>query len=177
MANPTYTLIGTPQVVGSGGASAITFLSIPQTYTDLKIVVSARDTNTPGNTDDGLFIQFNGVTSGYSNKVLYGNGSSASSGSNSYGITSKSYVGAICTGSATANTFGNTEIYIPNYTSSNYKSVSSDSVLESNGTQVIDALNASLWSNTAAITSISLSTNGYTFAQYTTAYLYGINNS
>jgi len=168
----THSAIQTITTVG--GEASITFNNIPQNYTDLKLVVSVRDTNTPGNTDDGLFIQFNNVTSGYSNKVLYGNGSSALSGSNSYGLTSKSYVGAICTGSATSNTFGNAEIYIPNYTSSNYKSISSDAVLESNGTQVITALNTSLWSNPAAITIINISTNGYTFAANSTFTLYGI---
>ena len=37
--------------VGSGGAASIDFTSIPQTYTDLKIVLSAR-TNRANATDE-----------------------------------------------------------------------------------------------------------------------------
>jgi hypothetical protein len=60
-----------------------------------------------------------------------------------------------CLATATANTFGNTEFYIPNYTSSNYKSFSVDGVTENNATAAF-ALYAGLWSNTAAITSFRL---------------------
>ena len=31
------------QTVGSAGASSITFSNIPQTYTDLKVIISGRD--------------------------------------------------------------------------------------------------------------------------------------
>jgi hypothetical protein len=44
--------------------------------------------------------------------------------------------------SATAGTFSNSEIYIPNYTSSNQKSFSSDSVTENNATSAIAILSA-----------------------------------
>ena len=36
MANPTYVLIAS-NTVGSGGASSVTFSSIPATYTDLVV--------------------------------------------------------------------------------------------------------------------------------------------
>ncbi len=72
------------------------------------------------------------------------------------------------------NTFANGEIYIPNYTASVNKSVSIDSVTENNATSAIAALDAGLWANTAAITSINLNGNNGNFVQYSTAYLYGI---
>jgi hypothetical protein len=73
----------------------------------------------------------------------------------------------------TANTFGSGDFYIPNYTSANYKSVSYDVTEENNATQSYSQLGAGLWSNTAAITSITL-TAVPTFAQYSTFYLYGV---
>lgn len=81
-----------------------------------------------------------------------------------------------------ANTFSNTEIYIPNYTSSNYKSVSSDSVQEANDTTNNNMwLLAGLWSNTGAITQIDIgaddTSSSYNFLQYSTFTLYGIKNS
>jgi hypothetical protein len=160
--------------VGSGGAASIDFTSIPGTYTDLLIKVSARSTATPGVAVDNLLAQYNGVTSSsYSDKGLGGNGSSAYS--QSY---SRTYVGVGLLNSAnsTANTFGNSEIYIPNYTGSNNKSSSADGVTENNATASWVEMDAGLFSNTAAITSIKLLCGG-SFVQYSTATLYGIKNS
>jgi len=169
MANPTYNLIAS-QVVGSGGASSITFSSIPATYTDLKVVASCRDTRAV--VSNTLTIAFN--TGGtYSSKLLEGSGSAASSSNDTTGA-----VADINSASATANTFSNTEIYIPNYTSSNAKSFSADSVSETNGTTVYSSLIAGLWSGTGAITTIKLTPAvSASFVQYSTFYLYGINNS
>ena len=57
MANPTMTLIGSPIVVGSGGASSVTFSSIPSTYTDIQLFLSGRSTG--GTTQDYVAVQFN----------------------------------------------------------------------------------------------------------------------
>jgi hypothetical protein len=175
MAN-TMTLIAS-STVGSGGASSIDFTSIPATYTDLLFKLSVRDNN--AYQGDDLALQFNGVASGYTNKTLYGNGSSAASIQNTYGST----VGYFGPGSAGANSganvFGNTEVYVPNYAGSNYKSWSSDALTEYNGTSVYMAINAGLWSNSAAITSIKIlmQGGGTSFSQYSTAYLFGIKSS
>jgi hypothetical protein len=74
----------------------------------------------------------------------------------------------------TANTFGNASLYIPNYTASQNKSGSSDSVGEGNESQVGLAIQANLWSNTAAITSLTLYDPSYNLMQYSSATLYGI---
>jgi hypothetical protein len=155
--------------VGSGGASSISFSSIPQTYTDLKIVYSLRCTTANVNSN----ISFNGSTSNVSWKQLYGNG--ASVGSNS-GTTV--YLGPVMSASTdTANTFGSSEIYIPNYISANNKSFSIDGVTENNSATAYQTMWAGLWSNTAAITSVSVApSDGGNFAQYSTATLYGILN-
>jgi hypothetical protein len=87
-------------------------------------------------------------------------------------------IGFIPTNGCTANTFGNGEIYIPNYAGSTQKSVSADAVAENNSaTYIYSALNAGLWTGTAAITSIKLLIPSYNFVQYSTAYLYGVSNA
>ena len=166
----TYEAIATVEV-GAGGAANIEFTSIPQTYTDLVILLSARTTY--AQVGDGIIAQFNSNTSNLSTRRLYGTGSAT--GSDSYSFA---YAGYANGSTGTANTFGNSYLYIPNYAGSNNKSFSTDGVAENNATTGIQALAASLWSNTAAITSIKLlSENASNFAQYSTATLYGIKNS
>jgi hypothetical protein len=166
----TYTLIGSPITVGAGGASSVIFSYIPSTYTDLKVVMCAR-TGRSAYVDD-IFVQFNGITTGYSGLMVYGDGSSA--------ISFTSTNAGFATGNtATANTFGNSEMYIPNYTSSNPKSWSSDMSEENNASGSAKGLQAGLWtySGNPAITQIQLNFNGSTALQYSTFYLYGISNS
>lgn len=170
MATPTFELISAV-TVGSGGASTISFSSIPATYTDLCLKLSARTAR--ADASDVVAINFNGSSSGITMKYLQGTGSSASSSSSSTYIWTR-----VSAANNTSNTFGNAEIYIPNYAGGSYKSVSTDGVSENNATEAYTNLVAGLWSSTAAITSIALtSANGESFVQYSTAYLYGISNS
>ena len=160
--------------VGSGTPTNITFSSIPQTYTDLLVKVSLRGTQTP-NHYLGWHMDINSSTSNFTNLYLQGGGS-GTPGSGS----SAQYMGAIPGGGGTANTFSNSEIYIPNYTSSNYKSFSVDSTGEGNETLAFANFIAGLWSNTAAITSLTIYpdyNSGVGIAQYSTFTLYGISNS
>ena len=165
----TYEAIATV-TVGSGGAASIEFTSIPQTYTDLKIVCSARaDDN--GVADGFGIIAFNATTTGFSSKQIQGSGSAVTSASPAY--RNSLVVGT----AATANTFSNVEFYIPNYTSANNKSFSVESVTENNATEAYASFAAGLWSNSAAITSIKLADDTKTIFQYSTATLYGIKSS
>jgi hypothetical protein len=168
MAN-TYEAIATV-TVGSGGAAEMEFTSIPATYTDLLVKFCARSTQAA--TSSSARFELNGSTSSFTGKNLQGTGSAAQSGN----LTS-SYLGEISGANATATTFGNGELYIPNYASSNNKSFSIDGTMENNATLSYSNLIAGLWSNTAAITSITLYVDSTTFAQYSTATLYGIKNS
>ena len=157
--------------VGAAGASSVTFSSIPQTgYTDLVLKFSTRSTTTSGASYNYISLQPNGSTTSLNFKFLYGLGSSAASESDN----SIALGGYSSDSSTTSNTFSNGEIYIPNYAGSNYKSFSSDSVTENNSTSAMAALAASLWSNTAAITSLTLTQATGNFAQYSTFYLYGV---
>lgn len=176
MANETMTLISTV-TVGSGGASSIAFSSIPATYTDLQILLSGRTANTSAPSDGPyVLVRINSSTTGYSDRLLMGSGSSVLSQSftTNDALLLKSMVNP---GNATANVFSSTQIYIPNYAGSSNKSISSDGVNENNATNAYQTIQASLWSNSAAINSITLSLYDGTFpnwAQYSTASLYGI---
>ena len=151
--------------VGVGGVTQIDFTNIPQNYKDLQINLSTR---AQGSGSSDIQINFNGSSSGLTFKALGGTGSAAYSSGGSGG-----YINIYDISTYTANTFANGSIYIPNYTSSNYKSVSGDSVSENNATAAYAVMESVLWSNTTAISSISLVAASY-YVQYSTAPLYGI---
>lgn len=151
-------------------AASVTFANIPQTgYTDLKIVVSVRS-DRASSTWDNIQFQLNGSTTSYSSRYLLGSGSAASSGT-----LSVLYGGDIPAINATASTFSNAEYYFPNYAGNTNKSVSFDTTAENNATAAYQFLTAGLWSNTAAITSITMfSGNSANFVANSTFSLYGI---
>jgi hypothetical protein len=173
MAN-TMTLIAS-STVGSGGSVSISFTSIPSTYTDLVIKCSLR-----GNQASAVYTDVDVILTGAtysSGKILYTiNGTSAAS----YGPGSNGFFAEASSASATSNTFSNCDIYIPNYTSSNNKSLSADSVIENNAASTVMTLNAGLYTSSAAITGVTLTygtgSQG-SFIQYSTAYLYGVKNA
>ena len=174
MAN-TYTLIAS-NTVGSGGVSSVTFSSIPSTYTDLCLKISSR-TNRGANSD-ALGFRYNSDTTfaNYSAKVLLSTGSVVQSNS----ANPANDEGGLFTSAntATANTFGNAEIYIPNYAGSNQKSASVDAVAETNATGVYMNISATLYNQTTAISSITfVPITGSLIQEYSTFYLYGIKNS
>jgi hypothetical protein len=180
MANATYTLIQSVTLttatatitLGSGG-------TIPQTYTDLKIVISAQSSSASG--VPSICYQFNGTTSGYSSRDLY----TYNSGTPGSGTFTTATAAGLTMGrwgdgnldSTSTNAFANIDWYISNYNSSNNKSWLVDAVAEANNTPSELDLIAGLWSNTAAINSITLANNGGNFNQYSSFYLYGIKNS
>jgi hypothetical protein len=173
----TFTLIAS-STVGSGGASSIDFTSIPSTYTDLAIKLSLRSTDT--NPSTTLCYRFNGSTSGYTGRILDAYSNTAESwtfttltvGGGTYGRMDG---GGLTAASNTSNTFASFDIYIPNYAGSNNKSWSLENVSENNSsTNAMLEMVAGLWSNTAAINSITLVPYNGSLVQYSTAYLYGI---
>jgi len=157
--------------VGAGGASSIDFTSIPGTFTDLFLVISARST---GSTDS-MGLRFNGSSSSYTLRRLIGLGTSVFS--DAPAPSTSIYVGDYPGSGQTANTFGNFQVYIPNYAGSTNKSVSVDAVNENNATAAVQGLAAGLWSSTATITNIGLTRidgASASLAQYSTATLYGV---
>ena len=151
-------------------AASVTFDNLPTSgYTDLKVVVSAR-TDRIAAGSDWTKISFNGVTTDLSMRSLYGTGSTAGS------YTDTLIYSSTNSNSQTATTFGSTEFYIPNYRSSNFKSVSADGASETNASTNNDLLLvAGLWSSTDAITSITLAPyTGPNFLADSTFSLYGV---
>jgi len=151
----------------ASAAASITFSSIPATFTDLVIQLSLR--GSLSDVSSFATVAFNGSTANFTSRFLLGSGSAASSGSRSDLLLY--FVGA----TATSNTFSNTQIYVPNYTVSANKSISVDGVNENNATASRQEIWAGLWSNTAAITSFTITAGESTnFVSGSSATLYGI---
>lgn len=156
----------------TGSQSSIVLSSIPQNFTDLVVLISARLAS--GGSGD-LIVDFNGVTTDLSSIRMGGSGATGGSGSSSSSATAivdqNSNVGA----TVFANTFGSATIYIPNYSGNSSKTVSIDSNGENNGTSASQNLVAGRWADTSAITSIRLTAEaGVSFAASTTVSLYAV---
>jgi hypothetical protein len=165
----SMTLVSTVTLAST--ANNITFSSIPQTGTDLVLLLSGRSTAGSGN-DIATQVTINGVTtSSYSYRALFGTGSSAFSDSSDGQTEIQS--ARINATSSTANTFGNYQIYIPNYTSTTNKSLSFDAVTENNATATYGHLVAASFTTSSPITSLAIKiVAGNSFAIGSTASLY-----
>lgn len=159
--------------VGSGGAANIEFTSIPGTYDDLWLTLSVRGERSLY--VDYVDIRFNGTSTNYSYTELTGISADASTAR--AGSQAQIRAGISPGNAATASTFSNSSLYIPNYKNTSYnKQIIIDGVAENNSTtENFLSLYACLWSNTASITSIRLAPSvGPNFLQYSQATLYGI---
>jgi len=161
--------------VGAGGASTITFSSIPSTYTHLQIRAIARN-ETAGTGGLESIMRYNGDTG--SNYVTYhqmfGDGSAAFSGADLTQPT-RMYAFFNPKDGNTASTYGAAVIDILDYANtSKYKTLRSLHGYDTNGAGYI-ILRSALWMSTSAINSITFTTeNGSDFSQYSQFALYGI---
>lgn len=169
----TYSLISSITV--SSATSSITFTSIPQTFTDLCVVLSVRSSR--AFTNDSVALEVNSSTSDRSGRVLFGDSNTAQTTTTTSEVAFAAMTGA----NATSSIFSGISIYCPNYTLSSSKSFSIEGVTENNSgatESAFQSLNGWLWSNSAAITSLTFkSSTGNNFVQYSTAHLYGISNA
>jgi hypothetical protein len=159
----TYTPIASI-TLGSDAAS-VTFSSIPQTYTDL--VVACNVSGSRATFGGDFLAKFNGDTGlNYSNTILRGNGSAASSSRDTNG-GDINYGGMSPTGN-----FAPTIIHIMNYANtSTYKT----SLARTNDAGQSTAVCVGLWRSTAAITSILFYPgSAYVWKSGSTFNLYGI---
>lgn len=159
-----------------GAVNAVTFANIPQTYTDLKVVMSVRAAS---GTDvaQGVYCQFNGDGSlNYSGVTLR----NASNAVNVYRSNSSNAMLELdITNSANqANIFTYVDIYIPNYTSNRFKQIIAHSAKEDNNTAsyTYNILRSNLFRSNAPITALQIGTNisAPNFATGSTITLYGI---
>lgn len=174
MAN--MTLIET-KTVGAGGASSIDFTSISTDYTDLKLMCSTRSAT--GSGEVGIWVRLNGDSGQNYNWKMFWGGGNSNYGAYSQNVATnynRSFFAYATSGNYTANTFGNTEIYIPNYKSTLNKSVSIDSVGEHNSGTAYRSFTSGIYSTSSPITSINIFVENGTdnFAEGTTVSLYGI---
>ena len=159
----------------TSAAATVTFSSIPATYTDLVLKFSVRSNQ--ANVARTYFLKINGSSSAvYSSTILQGDGSAAISIRYSDETAGIRGTNGMPGTSATANTFSNSEIYIPNYTSTTNKPVSLFGVTENNATESYIDPTAGLARITSAITSITLTTAD-NFVSDSSFYLYGLKNS
>jgi hypothetical protein len=158
----TYDKIAT--ATANGSQSTITFSSIPATYTDLRLIISAKDSS--GTTYGAASLIFNGDnTSNYSFTNLYGDGSTAGS---SRGTSETS--GNILINGGTASSFGITTVDIFNYANATtYKTF----ISRGNAVQSFINARVGLWRKTPeAMNSIAIVST--TYASGSTFTLYGI---
>ena len=161
--------------VGSGGASDVTFSSIPATYTHLQVRAIAR--SNASDTGRNIIMQLNTDTGGnYSLHYLEANGSSVSAG----GGASTTYMlsGRMTAATATASAFGALVIDVLDYANTNkYKTIRCLTGADTNGAGSV-RLDSGNWRNTNAITSIKFtSSEADNFVQYSQFALYGIKGS
>lgn len=162
----TYEPIQT--VTATAGQSAVTFSSIPATYTDLKIVMNYRSNTGIA----GSSIQFNGDTAtNYSETYLTGNGTATSSAK----YTSGNYIQVGWQGWATTTIPNLNTVDIFSYAGSTNKTVLITESSDRNGSGSVTRA-VGLWRSTSAITSIVINENagGGNYAAGSTFTLYGI---
>lgn len=161
MAN-TYTLIEAKTLTSS--TATVDFTSIPQTYTDLLVKVSAKSNRT---SYSDMLIRFNSDNTTYYNKRWWGD-----SGSTGHDQSEHTNFAGTNTGSYQ---FCNAEYYIPDYTSARNKNwtVYTVSALD-HANQAFTTAGSGSWDGATAITSLQIIDNASTFQADSTFYLYGI---
>jgi hypothetical protein len=165
--------------VGAGGASSISFTSIPSTYKHLQVRLIARnnDTSIYGS---GLKATFNSDTgANYAYHILRGDGGGGTPGTyNGTGQTSTLLSYDSAANGEMANMFGAGVIDIIDYQNTNkYKTVRSLIGRDNNGSGGGGGIShdSGLWMSTSAISTINILPNGGTgFMQYSHFALYGI---
>jgi len=145
--------------------ASYTFTSIPATYTDLVLIVNGKTTGAGGYT--ALSVRLNSDSgNNYSRTGIYGANGEASA------LAQSSISSGFITIGQAANNFGNAIVNFQDYSNTaTYKTFLSTE----NYSSLVVYSTVSLWRNTNAITSITLSgTGGYDIASGSIFSLYGI---
>jgi hypothetical protein len=152
MPTPTYIALATTTLVATD--AEIVFSSIPATYRDLVLVISGTVS-----TAQGCFLYLNGDTANGSRVIMYGDGSSAVSGSAS---DTKVFDMSTTQSNVIAQIFdyAQTDKHKTHLTRSN--------------TPGLTQAAAGRWASTAAVTSVTAKTSTGTFSIGSTFSLYGV---
>lgn len=163
----TYTNIATTTLTGS--QATVTFSSIPATYTDLLVRISARSVR--GLQQDDCQMYFNASNSNNNAGVFY------SLGNNNAAYSSFPHWTAQPANNSGSNIFSSAEFYIHSYSSSGkFRPVGSIGTAPNNTSTVTYAwqsFGGGVWMQTTVINSVSVFA-GDQFAAGTVISLYGI---
>lgn len=156
------------KVVLTGNQTNVSFQNIPTTFNDLVLLISGRADITGYQSPT---LKFNNTTSNRGGYEIYVY-NSINKGAGSMGTS----IYSMFSGTNTTSTFGSTEIYIPDYLGSRYKSTNQFSVAEANSTSAGVYLQSGggLWSDTTAINRIDIDSSGFNMVSGTRFDLYGI---
>lgn len=173
MAN-TFAAITTVTFTNST-TSTLDFTSIPQGYTDLMVLISARSTR--AGVGDPLLMKINSSTTNRIYSTVEGR--VATNNTVAFGDTTALFIGTLPGSTAGTSIFGSAKVYFANYSATQHKQSFADVVQENDTSNAYLTFSSNLWTDTSAITSLSFywDTAGSNFAQYSTATLYGIKNS
>lgn len=168
MPSPTFYKIQTV-AVSATSQSSIEFTSIPQTYTDLFVIMNGKIT---GSTPQGTYITFNTTGGTYTGMYMIGDSTTANSGALAQ------YIGSAYGTGGTADSHNLTIVEIAGYTSSNPKpfQVKNYAPCSTTSTNQYRNIISGNWSGNNGITTITLTTTG-DWIQKSEATLYGIKNS
>jgi hypothetical protein len=154
------------QTLGSA-ASSINFTSIPATYTDLRVVMSGYGDSNYGSP----WLRYNSSSTGtlYSQTLIYGQGSSASSSRS----TSQNQLLTDAYGSLNPTVPSLITIDIFSYAGSTYKTCLMTNATDRNGSGWVE-YQVGLWRSTSAINEVNLMLATGNYPAGFTATLYGI---
>lgn len=168
-------LVKLAEITVSSPVATITFSSIPQIYSHLRIVGAARCA--AAITGDGVYLQYNGDAGANYSRQFYQFAGTAASGNNSLSGSTNNILGVSTGASALANAFASNTIEIPCYSSTAmFKQAHANSgiILGATVSGITLFVFCAIWVNTAAITSIVIgNTGGSNFVAGTVFTLYG----
>lgn len=167
----TYKLIASTETTSNTGA--VSFSSIPNTYTDLVVKVLARSAASA--TSETLWLQINDDTSisqyQYS-RAFISNTTVAKDGS---GFSNAQWFASTIANNGMASMFSAWEIYIPEYANSSFqKQATAESAFVNNSTTNSAEFFGYAWNSTSTINKITVKYNGPNFVAGSAFYLYGI---
>lgn len=157
----------------SATTATVTFSGIPSTYKHLQLRIMGRSTRT-SSTSNAMTYTFNGSATGYGyTHRLYGQGSGSGAADAPLGST-YSFGPSIATDASTSGIMGVAVMDVLDYANTaKYKTTRILGGHDNNGSGEI-FLTSGLWQNTAAITSISLSIDSFSWTANSTFALYGV---
>ena len=153
-------------VVSGNSTTTIVLDNIPQKYSDLLLKLSVRS----GTAQEHVILGFNDSTANFSGRFLTSTNSTAATASYAR------YLGNVYPSGSPSDSFNNCSVYIANYRTSNYKTVSSQTAgYRQDQASLIETITAQLWSSADPITSIEIrNEGGSALGDSSSVTLYGI---